>query len=61
MPNVKTGKKKGVNVIFEIVKLEKDKIQIVFVSFIPKRKTKREVRGENVQNPKMEFFLERKS
>ena len=61
MPNVKTGKKKGVNVIFEIVKLEKDKIKIVFVSFIPKRKTKREVRGEKVQNPKMEFFLERKS
>ena len=46
--------KKDVNIIFEIVKLEKDITQIVFVSFIPKSKTKREVRGEKVQKPKME-------
>ena len=30
--------KKDVNVIFEIVKLEKDKTQIMFVSFIQKEK-----------------------
>ena len=30
--------KKDVNVIFEIVKLEKDRTQIVFISFIQKAK-----------------------
>ena len=34
--------KNDVNVIFEIVKLEKDKTQIVFVSFIKQKERKRQ-------------------
>ena len=42
MPNVKTGKKNDVNVIFEIVKLEKDKIQIVLSPTFERKERKRE-------------------
>ena len=37
MPNVKTGKRRTKWSFFELFKLEKDKTQIVFVSYLMKR------------------------
>ena len=56
MPNVKTGKRRTKWSFFILFKLEKDNTQIVFVSYLKKRRKKRELKEKRFSSQKKEVL-----